>query len=191
MYIEQKKIEKEGKVIELYLKGYTRRQIAKELKMSTRDVCRIINNYREKINPTREVSNTSKAFTMYSEGKGPTEAVIELDISPSDAENMYSDYLRLSDRQQVNAFYDELEERLPDLLSLHKIVKKYDRVENRKIIKKRTTDLEYIISKQLQKLHDIEIEIEQSLEYKFGIKQEIQILEEQLDNSRKRFTNQW
>ena len=42
MYIEQKKIEKEGKVIELYLKGYTRRQIAKELKMSTRDVCRII-----------------------------------------------------------------------------------------------------------------------------------------------------
>ena len=136
MYIEQKKIEKEGKVIELYLKGYTRRQIAKELKMSTRDVCRIINNYREKINPTREVSNTSKAFTMYSEGKGPTEAVIELDISPSDAENMYSDYLRLSDRQQVNAFYDELEERLPDLLSLHKIVKKYDRVENRKIIKK-------------------------------------------------------
>ena len=128
---------------------------------------------------------------MYSEGKGPTEAVIELDISPSDAENMYSDYLRLSDRQQVNAFYDELEERLPDLLSLHKIVKKYDRVENRKIIKKRTTDLEYIISKQLQKLHDIEIEIEQSLEYKFGIKQEIQILEEQIDNSRKRFTNQW
>ena len=52
MYIEQKKIEKEGKVIELYLKGYTRRQIGKELKMSTRDVCRIINNYREKINPT-------------------------------------------------------------------------------------------------------------------------------------------
>ena len=73
--------------------------------MSSRDVSKIINNHQEKINPSQEKSYTSKAFKMYLEGKSPINIVIELDISPSEAEKTYLDYLRLSNRYEVTLLY--------------------------------------------------------------------------------------
>ena len=191
MTLSQNKEEKEREVIELDLNGYKQRQIANEFGMSTRDVCKFRNNYKEKMKLTREVSNTSKAFKMYSDGRVPTDVVIELDISPSDAEKMYSDYLRLSNRNYVNIFYDGLKDLVPEFLSFYKTLKKYDGDENTKNNIKRTIDLNYIISKQQQKKHETDLEIEQELEHKFRLEQEIQMIEEQLEKVRKRITNQW
>ena len=117
--------------------------------------------------------------------------MIELDISPSDAEKMYSDYLRLSNRNYLNIFYDGLKDICTQFLSFYKTLKKYDGDENTKNNIKRTIDLNYIISKQQQKEHETDLEIEQGLEHKFRLEQEIQMIEEHLEKVRKRITNQW
>ena len=67
--------EKEKLVLDLYYnKGYTYRQLAKELKMSPNQIRDIIRRHEEKdnaiANRKRELSLSSKAYKLYSKGKG-------------------------------------------------------------------------------------------------------------------------
>lgn len=182
--------EKKEKVLHLYLKGLTQRIIAKELQISSRDVSKIINNYHEKINPSQEKSYTSKAFKMYLEGKSPVDIVIELDISPSEAEKTYIDYLRLSNRHEITLLYEEFNDRVP-LDSLCKILGEYTRDENGENSIKRIIDNKYILSRQEQEKHERDLEAKRDLEYKVSLEVEIQTLEDQLEKVRKRSISHW
>lgn len=182
--------EKKDKVLHLHLKGLTQRMIAKELQMSSRDVSKILNNYQEKLNPTQEKSYTSKAFKMYLEGKSPVDIVIELDISPSEAEKTYLDYLRLSNRHVVTLLYEEFNDRVP-LVRYCKILGKYTRDENGKNSIKGIIDNSYILSRQEQEKHERDLEIKRDLQYKVKLELEIQMLEDQLEMVRKRSISHW
>src|SRR6187401_643097 len=87
------KEEKKKRVIELYLEGVPYNQIAKIVRISIRDISSIINEYLgiQKTNP--EKSNRSKAFFMFKENKPLVDVVTELDILPSEAEQIHADFV--------------------------------------------------------------------------------------------------
>ena len=98
------KYEKEKRVIELHLAGKTIREIAKELHMSFRPISKIIKEYERKVRlqakreennqngQIKKLSLSSRAFKLFSDGKKPTEVVIELDIPPEKVEKLWSQF---------------------------------------------------------------------------------------------------
>jgi Mor family transcriptional regulator len=100
------KFEKEKRVIEMHLAGKTIREIAKELHMSFTPISKIIKAYERKkeLQAKREENNqngqikkpsiSSRAFKLFSDGKKPTEVVIELDIPPEKVEKLWSQFLK-------------------------------------------------------------------------------------------------
>ena len=96
--------------------------------------------------------------------------MIELDISPSEAEKTYLDYLRLSNRHEVTLLYEEFNDRVP-LVSYSKILGKYTGVENGKNIIKTIIDNNHILSRQEQEKHESDLEIKRDLQYKVNIEE--------------------
>ena len=94
------KYEKEKRVIEMHLAGKTIREIAKELHMSFTPISNIIKAYERKITlqAKRKENNqngqikkpliSTQAYKLFSDGKKPTEVVIELDIPPEKVEKL-------------------------------------------------------------------------------------------------------
>lgn len=77
--------EKEKLVLDLYYnKGYTYRQMTKELKMSPNQIRDIIRRHEEKdnaiANRKRELSLSSKAYKLYSKGKNRAQVAIMMNI---------------------------------------------------------------------------------------------------------------
>ena len=68
---------------------------------------------------------------MSLEAQSPISIVIELDISPSETEKTYLDYLRLSNRYEVTLLYEEFNDRV-SLVNYFKIICKYTGDENGK-----------------------------------------------------------
>lgn len=179
------------KVIELHLRKFTQVQISKDMNISTRDVNKIINDYKEKMYGFSGKSFTARAFEMYSEGYSPVDVVKELDIPPEDAEKFYSDYLRLEDRQIVNLFYDEMKDKMPEFSDTCKIIRKYNDDNNMNIRFIKIRDLDHIISKMERKKEQTEMENRDAEKYKLRLGQEIRSMETQMELARKRITNQW
>jgi transposase len=104
--IHLNKFEKEKGGIELHLEGKTIREISKEVHMSFKDISLVIKAYEKKkeLQSKREESNqpnqtkkppiTTQAFKQFSEGKKPTEVVIELNIPPEKVEKLWSQFLK-------------------------------------------------------------------------------------------------
>ncbi len=66
--------EKEKFVVELYENGKSYHEIAKEARISLRDIKGILN----KANGESSMSKSSQAYQMFSEGKSPTDVSITL-----------------------------------------------------------------------------------------------------------------
>jgi hypothetical protein len=132
------KFEKEKKVIELHKQqGKTIRQIAPEVHMSFRDISKIIKAYEKKIRlqqNKKEENNQSgkikkpslnnRAFKLFSEGKKPTEVVIELDIPADKAEKLWSQFLRLERMEDCYEFYQDHNYDIPTFLSINNFMKR-------------------------------------------------------------------
>ena len=105
--------EKEQYVVELYKQNKTIREIAKRTHMSFRDIGIITNKYKKEIElekghleekaDYKPKSKTTQAIEMFSEGKTPTEVVIELDLPADKVRTIYRQYLEL------NGMYDVLQ----------------------------------------------------------------------------------
>ena len=110
-------------VITLDKRGYTIRQIAVELHMSTRDVNEILKQYKreEKEAREREViekeekekerlfsSKRSKALQLYKKGTNLLDVAIELDISAEEAKAFYHEYCSLQYPHQFLHIYTDL-----------------------------------------------------------------------------------
>jgi len=92
--------EKEKHVLDLYhTKGYTYRQIAKELRMSPNQIRDIIKRHEEKNNAIakrrKELSLSSKAYKMFSKGKTIVEVAIKLDLPQNQVTQLRLEYWRL------------------------------------------------------------------------------------------------
>ena len=101
--------ERERLVLDLYNKGKTIREIAKEARMSFRDIGVILNKVVEKKEEGNELqedaektqeqkeeqqhlSLAAQAYKLFLEGKTPIEVAIELNLRESEATEFYREY---------------------------------------------------------------------------------------------------
>ena len=103
--------ERKKYVIELHEKGYTNREIAQELRISPRDIVKILKEYKREEKEAREreaqekeekekerffSSNRSEALKLYKKGTALIDVAIALNISPEEATKIYYEYLSLA-----------------------------------------------------------------------------------------------
>jgi DNA-binding Lrp family transcriptional regulator len=140
------KFEKEKRVIEMHLAGMTIRQIASEVHMSFTSISKIIKAYERKkeLQAKREENNqngqikkpsiSSRAFKLFSDGKKPTEVVIELDIPPEKVEKLWSQFLKSERMEECYDFFQECQYDLSTLLSINNFMKR-NNMYGKKIVK--------------------------------------------------------
>jgi transposase len=122
--------EKERLVIELYNQGKTIRDIAKELRMSFRDIGTII----KKVSGEREekqdkeqsslLSPSTQAYRLFSKGKTAIETAIALDLSESETTKYYEEYLNLKWMDELRMIYEEIGGDIVHFLKLFRLSKK-------------------------------------------------------------------
>jgi hypothetical protein len=129
------KFEKEKRVIELHNEGKTIREIAKEVRMSFRDISKLRNGYDKKIrlrqnkkensqlNP-KKLSLSSRAFKLFSDGKTSTEVVIKLDSPPEKVEKLWYQFLKSERMEECYDFFQECQYDIPTLLSINNFMKR-------------------------------------------------------------------
>jgi predicted DNA-binding protein YlxM (UPF0122 family) len=115
--------EKQKLVLDLYNnKGYTYRQIAKELKMSPNQIRDIIRRHEEKNNAIsnrkKELSLSSKAYKLYSKGKNSVQVAIMLNIPEAQATQFHFEYFRLTGQDELISLYARTKGKLSSLLKL-------------------------------------------------------------------------
>lgn len=107
--------QKQELVIQFYNEGKTFREIAKDVRMSVRDICKII----KKLNgeSDSEKSTDVKAFKLFSEGKSLVEVAIELDLNANRIRKLYRDFLKMNHLGKVLSLYERIEPYLPHFLA--------------------------------------------------------------------------
>jgi hypothetical protein len=132
------KFEKEKRVIELHIQGKTIRQIAPEVQKNFSDISKIIKAYertkrletkRKEINQNGQIKKpliSTQAFKLFSDGKKPTEVVIELDIPPEKVEKLWSQYLKSARMEECYDFFQECQYDLPVLFSINTFLGRND-----------------------------------------------------------------
>lgn len=104
------KEQREKMVLELYYeRGYTYRQLTRELKMSPNQIHDIIRRNDEKVNANvnrkKELSLSSEAFKLFSRGVGNVQVVIKLDIPPVQVTQLRIEYWKLQDQDSLERLY--------------------------------------------------------------------------------------
>ena len=118
-----KREEKEKLLLDLYYnKGYTYRQITKELKMSPNQIRDIIRRHEEKDNAIasrkKELSLSSKAYKLYSKGKNSVQVAIMLNIPEPQATQFHFEYFRLTGQDELISLHARTKGKLSSLLKL-------------------------------------------------------------------------
>ena len=149
--------EKEKYVLKLREEGKTYRDIAHELRMSPREISKILNKANgemdEKERKKIVLSNTAKALQLYKKGKSPTEVAIKLDLSPQEAQSLYLNYLSLNNYHHfIETFKQFDNDSLQDIIILYHLMKE-ERIGKKEIAEaiKMSNDL----SKIKEEYHDI------------------------------------
>ena len=96
--------EKEKLVIDLYKRGLTYAQIAREAHVSLRDIAPILN----KTGEYQSLSNSSQAYKMFEEGSSPIQVAIALNLRANQVSEYYREWWKLNGLYQLNQMYEEL-----------------------------------------------------------------------------------
>ena len=130
--------EKERLVLELYNQGKTYREIAKEARISPRDIGVILKKVVEekKIEATKEqqtedtendqeqqLSLSTQAYKLFSEGKTPLEVSIALNLRESEATKFYKEYWNLKQLHNLNMVYEETKDDIGYFIKLYNLAK--------------------------------------------------------------------
>src|SRR5919106_575759 len=102
--------EKEKMVLDLYYnKGYTYKQITRELRMSPNQLSEIIKRDEEKndtiANKKKELSLSSQAYKLFYEGKNNVEVAIKLDLPQEQITQFRLEYWRLQNQDKLESLY--------------------------------------------------------------------------------------
>jgi DNA-binding NarL/FixJ family response regulator len=105
--------EKERLVIDLYNQGMTIRDIAREVRISFRDIGLILKKASGEMKEKQDrkqplLSPSSQAYKLFSEGKTPIEVAIKLDLDESKTTKYYEEYLNLKQMHELRMVYDEI-----------------------------------------------------------------------------------
>jgi hypothetical protein len=124
--------EKEKLVIDLYNQGMTIRDIAKELRISFRDIGVILKRASGEIEEKQEketasLSPSAQAYRLFSEGKPPIEVAIALNLDEFETRRLYEEYLDLMQMHDLKNVHDV------HFLQLHRLSKK-ERMNPQRIV---------------------------------------------------------
>jgi transposase len=104
--------ERERLVLELYNQGKTIREIAKEVRISFRDIKVILDKIVEekktegsKEQEQQQLSLSSQAYKLFSERKTPLEVAIALNLIESETTKLYREYWKLKQLHSLNMVY--------------------------------------------------------------------------------------
>jgi hypothetical protein len=118
--------EKEQFVIDLYNQGKTIRDIAKEVRMSFRDIGTIIKKAsgeaEEKQDTKESLSQSNKAYRLFSKGKTPIQVAIALNLS-EDETKFHQEYWNLTQMHELRIVYEEIGADIVPLLKLYRLSK--------------------------------------------------------------------
>jgi transposase len=133
--------ERERLVLDLYNQGKTIREIAKEARMSFRDIGVILNKVIEKkIEASQEqqdndkakqnreqeqqhISISSQAYKLFSDRKTPLEVAVTLNLRESEATKFYKEYWKLKQLHNLNMVYEEVKGDIEPFLRLYRLSK--------------------------------------------------------------------
>ena len=108
---------------ELYNQGKTIRDIAKELRMSFRDIGAILKKasieMEEKRDISKSLSPSTQAYRLFSKGKTPIEVAINLNLSEAETTKYYEEYWDLKQMHELRMVYDEIEGDIVHFLKLY------------------------------------------------------------------------
>jgi transposase len=133
--------ERETLVLDLYNQGKTIREVAKEARMSFRDIGAILNKVvEEKTERLKEDNNgaeksqqeeeqqqqlslSTQAYKLFSKGKTPLEVTIELNLTESEATKFCREYWKLKQLHNLSMVYEEIKDDIASFLKLFKLAK--------------------------------------------------------------------
>jgi hypothetical protein len=128
------KAQKEQYVIALHKQDKKIREIMQRVHMSPRDICVIIKKQKLQVErergqleekddyDTESKSKTTQAVKMFSEGKTPVDVAVGLDLPVDEVQEIYRQFLGLKNMHKLVEVYDEMENYLPSLLELFRII---------------------------------------------------------------------
>jgi predicted transcriptional regulator len=133
--------ERERFVLDLYYnQGKTIREIAKEARISFRDIGAILNkevqeretqqreeqqqqnidNENENENQQQHLSLSTQAYKLFLEGKTPIESAVALNVRESEITRFYKEYWKLNQMHDLNMVYEELKGNIIPFLKLYR-----------------------------------------------------------------------
>lgn len=119
--------EKERLVIDFYNQGKTIRDIAKELRMSFRDIGAILKKAFGEMEEKREIkeslSPSTQAYRLFSKGKTSIDVAISLNLSEAETSQYYEEYLKLKQTDELKTVYDEIGSDIMHFLKLYRLSK--------------------------------------------------------------------
>ena len=118
------KKEREERVLDLHFnqnKNY--RQIAKEMKMSVRDIGEIVNRAKQEKERQEHKTVAVQAYELFYKGKTPLEVAIILNLGQAQVTAYYADYLKLIQLDDITKIYQELGSGVWDFVKLCKEAK--------------------------------------------------------------------
>ena len=133
--------EREGRVLELYDQGKNTREIAKELRMSLRDIGFILKkgqvnhgiatimdngNNSSNSNNNNKLPNekATQAYKLFSQEKKPVKVAFQLNLSEKEATRYYTEYWRLKRLYNLYHIYQDSKGDLSYILKLFKLAKR-------------------------------------------------------------------
>src|SRR5918997_617968 len=112
-------------VLDLYHnKGYTYKQLTRELRMSPNQLSEIIKRHEEKndtiANKKKELSLSSQAYKLFYEGKNNVEVAIKLDLPQEQVTRFHMEYWRLQNQDKLESLYMVTQGRVSPLWKLYR-----------------------------------------------------------------------
>jgi hypothetical protein len=117
------KQEKEKLVLDLYNSGKTYRQIAKEARISPRDIGLILNKSSTEGERKHSISISSHAYSLFSIGKTTINVAIALNLREPEVTALYMEYWKLRQLNSLIQIYAEFKDDIWPIVSLHRSMK--------------------------------------------------------------------
>ena len=112
--------EKENLVLDLYyIEGKTYAEIAKEARISLRDIGPIL----KKSGSDQSLSNSSQAYLLFSEGKTPIQVAIKLGLKEPEVHEFYKQYWKLQQLYSLYQVHEQVKENIWTFVELYRLVK--------------------------------------------------------------------
>jgi predicted transcriptional regulator len=116
--------EKEKMVLDLYYnKGYTYKQLTRELRMSPNQIRDIIKRHEEKndvLANKKELSLSSQAYKLFSKGKDSVQVAIMLDLPEEKITQFRTEYWRLRNQDKLEQLYMLTKDKVSVLWKIYK-----------------------------------------------------------------------